>query len=402
VLTFSLYGPNNSSCSGAPLTTTQVNVSGNGSYTSPNSTPTAAGTYYWVASYGGDSNNPNISEACGGNNESVVITPAQPGISTSASGGVNLGGGVHDVANLSGGYNPTGTITFSLYGPNNATCSGSPVFTTQSSVSGNGGYTSSSFTPTAGGTYYWVASYSGDGNDVSATEACGGNNESVVVTSPPPPAPPTAAQPSITTNASANTSLGGGIHDTATLAGGSSPTGTITFSLYGPNDNNCSGGAIATQQVGVTGNGSYVSPGFTPSQPGTYNWVASYSGDANNVATTAACGAANESVNVIGHGNAHVSIANGCFAGSERIHIVGQHMAKVVITVDYRTKKTIYVNEGTHQVINYNLSKHGLSSGVHRLGIVVTFTGASQTSHYSKTFSLLVCSSSPQPPKFTG
>ena len=95
-----------------------------------------------------------------------------PTLSTTASGPVNLGTAIHDVANLSGASTApaaTGTITFKLYGPDNATCSGSPIFTTTKAVLGNGAYTSASFTPTLVGTYRWVASYSGDYNPQTKT-----------------------------------------------------------------------------------------------------------------------------------------------------------------------------------------------------------------------------------------
>ena len=41
----------------------------------------------------------------------------------------------------------------------------------------------------------------------------------------------------------------------------------------------------------VNGNGSYSSTSFTPATPGTYQWVASYSGDYANAATSSPCGA---------------------------------------------------------------------------------------------------------------
>ncbi len=71
-------------------------------------------------------------------------------ITTRASGNVELGGKIHDVAILSGGKEPTGTITFSLYGPDDANCTGEPVFTDEVDVDGNGDYTSGDFTPTRG------------------------------------------------------------------------------------------------------------------------------------------------------------------------------------------------------------------------------------------------------------
>src|SRR5581483_11918335 len=72
--------------------------------------------------------------------------------------------------------------------------------------------------------------------------------------------------------------------DTATLAGGSDPTGTITFTLFyngGPNP-------VDTETVSVAnGNGTYTTPtGFTLPTSGTvtgsYQWDATYSGDGNN------------------------------------------------------------------------------------------------------------------------
>ncbi len=86
-----------------------------------------------------------------------------------------------DTATISGGFNPTGTITFNLFGPNNSLCTGTPGVTSTVPVNGNGGYVSGAFTPTAVGTYRWVASYSGDVNNTPATSPCNAPNESVVV-----------------------------------------------------------------------------------------------------------------------------------------------------------------------------------------------------------------------------
>src|SRR3989442_15532330 len=60
--------------------------------------------------------------ACADAAEAVVVTKASPALSTTASGSVVAGGSVKDVAHLTLGTNPTGTITFTLYGPNDATC----------------------------------------------------------------------------------------------------------------------------------------------------------------------------------------------------------------------------------------------------------------------------------------
>jgi len=104
--------------------------------------------------------------------------------------------------------------------------------------------------------------------------------------------------PALTTNASAGVTVGGSVSDTATLAGGSTPGGNITFRLYGPNDANCSSPAVFTDTKTVSGNGSYQSANFTPAQPGTYRWVAAYSGDIDNNAVAGGCNDANQSIAV--------------------------------------------------------------------------------------------------------
>ncbi|MDQ6725913.1 MAG: Ig-like domain repeat protein, partial [Actinomycetota bacterium] len=103
---------------------------------------------------------------------------------------------------------------------------------------------------------------------------------------------PGKVTPTIVTQASPGNLLGAPVHDTATVSGGASPTGSVTFSLF--SDARC-----ATQVFTSTnplGAGTATSDNFTPTAPGTYRFIASYSGDADNNAATADCGAANESV----------------------------------------------------------------------------------------------------------
>ena len=59
---------------------TTVTVAGNGSYGStPAFTPTAAGTYRWIANYSGDANNNATANGCNAANENVVVTlPVTP------------------------------------------------------------------------------------------------------------------------------------------------------------------------------------------------------------------------------------------------------------------------------------------------------------------------------------
>ena len=74
--------------------------------------------------------------------------------------------------------------------------------------------------------------------------------------------------------------------DTATVSGGTSPTGSVTFTLMNP-----LGAIVDTESVTVTGDGTYTTPtGYTlpttGTVAGTYQWDASYSGDSNNTPTS--------------------------------------------------------------------------------------------------------------------
>ena len=97
---------------------------------------------------------------------------------------VALGAAVSDSMTLNGGLGaaaPTGTITFNLFGPNDATCAAAAIFTSAVPVNGNGVYASGSFTPVAVGTYRWIANYGGDANNTATANVCNAANENVIV-----------------------------------------------------------------------------------------------------------------------------------------------------------------------------------------------------------------------------
>ena len=159
---------------------TPVTVAGNGSYVSGNFTPTAVGTYYWIASYSGDAKNEAASTACRDANESSVVTTKQPAIVTSATLSVTIGDPISDTATLSGATSDAGgTITFRLFSDDQCAIEVTTGLTPVT-VAGNGSYVSGNFTPTAVGTYYWIASYSGDAKNEAASTACRDANESSV------------------------------------------------------------------------------------------------------------------------------------------------------------------------------------------------------------------------------
>jgi hypothetical protein len=315
-VTFQLFAPGDTSCE-TPLTlpTPTEDLSGL-SATSDSYNTTTVGTYHWIATYNGDANNFTATSGCQA--EPVTTVPASPSISTASSDSVVVGGSISDTAHLTGGFNPTGTITFTLYGPGDTTCA-TPLSSSGKTVAGDGFYTSNPVVTSLAGTYRWIASYSGDANNNPASGDCNDEFESVVVTQ---------ASPAISTSASDSVVVGGQITDTAHLTGGFSPTGTITFTLYGPGDTTCAT-PISTTGKTVAGDGFYTSAPFTTTLAGTYRWIASYSGDANNKAVAGACNDEFESVVVTKAQGTIATVAAGANLVAGKAGLVGDSAAFV-------------------------------------------------------------------------
>ena len=128
------------------------------------------------------------------------------------------------------------------------------------------------------GVYTWSVTYDGDANNRTVTETGSASNGEQTVVSP--------ASPTIVTTASAATRRGAKattLTDSAVLAGGYFPGGSIVFTVTGP------GGFSYTQTDPVSGNGTYTASTLLPTTgtvAGTYTWTAHYVGDANNAAAT--------------------------------------------------------------------------------------------------------------------
>ncbi len=179
-ITFTVYP--RADCEGNPVDTETVDgITMDGTVETPSGVQIQnAGTYYWVASFSGDSNNNSFTSGC--NDEPVVVAPNQPSVVTTqdpASGSV--GDTYKDKATLSGTVNQdgTGSITFKLYSA--ADCGGTVLDTeTVNNISADGIYeTPKGVQLNNVGTYYWVASFSGDSNNDPFTSGC--NDEPVVV-----------------------------------------------------------------------------------------------------------------------------------------------------------------------------------------------------------------------------
>ena len=191
-------------------------------------------------------------------------------LTTTASPTVPVGAQIFGNANLLGAIAPTGTLTFKLFGPVDTACS-APIFTSVVAVTATS-VDSGRYTTSQAGTYRWTSAYSGDDNHSAVGPTpCSEAAAAVIVDKVTTVLNVAASQPTTST-----------IRDTATLAGGFSPTGTITFALTPPGDTFCSGTPVFTSTVAVNGNGSYDSAPYSPPAEGLYRWRASYTGDANN------------------------------------------------------------------------------------------------------------------------
>jgi hypothetical protein len=235
---------------------------------------------------------------------SKIVTTAKDGSGNPIPGdGLSIGTGsvsVTDSANLSvdGAATWSGTVSFSLCGPNAGTCAsgGTGVGSPQSVNQGTAmPILSDAATVTSAGSYCWRADFTSATTGVPNASDSGSNaNECFTVN----PVTPTLG----TTAGTSPVLLGQPVTDTATLSGtanqpgspiingplGAAAGGSITFTLFGPNS--CSTVATGTgtnpQTVPVSGDDTYGPVSFTPNAVGTYHWVASYSGNLPNTNST--------------------------------------------------------------------------------------------------------------------
>jgi hypothetical protein len=249
---------------------------------SPNWTTTAAGTFYFVANYSGDADNNATTSDCAA--DALTVTPLSPGITAQLStNSATIGATVHAVATLSGATSSaSGTVTYDVY--SNDTCAAGGLVSTLGPVSVSGAVVPNSpnWTTTAAGTFYFVANYSGDADNNATTSDCAADALTV-----------TPLSPGITAQLSTNSAtIGATVHAVATLSGAtSSASGTVTYDVYS-NDTCAAGGLVSTLgPVSVSGAVVPNSPNWTTTAAGTFYFVANYSGDADNNATTSDCAA---------------------------------------------------------------------------------------------------------------
>jgi hypothetical protein len=235
----------------------------------------------------------------------AAVIAVQPGISTSltevdsdpensgASITVTVGASVVDSATLTGTTpDAGGTISYAVYSDNTCTTLVEDITPASNTVVNGVAPDSDPYATDTVGTFYFQASYSGQGANLPATSAC---TEEVLTVQ--------KASPTIATqvkddadgsdiNDGASVAIGTTVYDTATLTGGFSPGGTVEY-FYQKQTNgtpDCTDG-ISLGMKNVTAGSVPDSDTVPLNAAGTYEFWAVYSGDANNNGDISSCDA---------------------------------------------------------------------------------------------------------------
>jgi hypothetical protein len=244
------------------------------------------GSYYWQATYEGDTLHQAATSPC----TEVVHVLSGTSLATTLSGEGEEGevlevseeAHVSDAATLSGAKaaEATGTVEYKVY--SDIECKELVTEAGEVTVAGES-VPASNEVMLEPGVYYWQAVYSGDAVNLASTSPCGSEVALVV--------------PPVTT-----TLTGGGesgavirvlegtpVHDQATLQGenAAEATGTLEYLVYA--DEECEELVAKAGEVVVEGATVPASSSVELEAPGTYYWQAVYSGDELNPAATSPC-----------------------------------------------------------------------------------------------------------------
>jgi hypothetical protein len=168
-ITFNLYPPSDAACAGLPVVSVSDALAAAQASSGALAT-SAVGQYRFTAHYSGDANNLPAESPCGAG--SVTTGRSQPTLiaSSHAEGG---GGGLDygATASLASGFEPSGIVTFTLFGPDAASCSGPKAFRVIAPVI-DGAAKSGTFSTGQPGSFALLATYAGDARNEATAGIC--------------------------------------------------------------------------------------------------------------------------------------------------------------------------------------------------------------------------------------
>jgi Bacterial Ig-like domain (group 3) len=260
--------------------------------------PLGTGNYSFSSTYSGDSNYNTISSSLcesfsvGMQSTSTSTTIDKAGTTTPVTAPLPLGSSVIDTASVGPQTTPvaSGTVTYTLY---EGACgdTSTPIYSDPGVVLDSGGNVPNSAASPAlkAGSYFYTASYSGDGNYGASSDSC----EAFTVNK---------GASSLTTKVylstdggesspinGANVPFGSSVYDQATLSGvttGFVPTGSVSYTFF--TNGSCSNSGT-TQTLNVIGGNVQRSAVSSTGAIGSYAFEAVYNGDANYPAENAGC-----------------------------------------------------------------------------------------------------------------
>jgi hypothetical protein len=252
--------------------------------------PLSAGSYSFKAHYNGLSPDLPSDSDC----EPFTVAKASPTLPTTPSPTSGAFGAIlNDSATVTGGYNPTGSVTFSLWDPDQATCTGTARYTeTVPLSSGSATTTNTTFLTDKAGTWNWTASYGGDTNNNTAISGC--DSEAVVIGK---------VTPTSTTAPTAKVIPNDSISLSGLQCANGVTCGTVTFKLF-QDSATCAEASLqkTSSAINVVGGTDTYSTSFTDeyevSVDSTFYWRVTYSGDSNNNGFTTDCTAESIAINI--------------------------------------------------------------------------------------------------------
>ncbi|HEX4127106.1 MAG TPA: Ig-like domain-containing protein [Acidimicrobiales bacterium] len=226
-----------------------------------------------------------LSLPAGAATSTLTATVVDAGTSTQWSGSEVVGASAQDTAILVGDGTDdplTGTVTYSFFstGNDDGACTGTPATVDTLPLNGDGTAPNSSATgPLDAGSYSFSAVYSGGGdNDPSDPTDCEAFSVKHLTATTTTSVVDTASQQGW---GSSNEVTGASATDTATVTGvgGTTPTGTVSYSFF---DNGTCSGSVPPETVAVNPDGTVLNSSPTGALGGgNYSYDAVYNGDDN-------------------------------------------------------------------------------------------------------------------------